>query len=673
MGIVYPRILVVEDSQLMRWRLVADLQTGGFAQVAEAADCASARRVLAEQSIDLLLVDYILPDGLGSELLATASQLAIPALIVTSMDDDAQLEACFAAGAADYIRKPWRPVELLARVKSQLARRQAEMEVRHARAEWEATFDSLPDLMAILDPEKRITRLNQAAIKGLGRAPEELIGRHCHEIFHYSGKAPGLCPFGATIKDRQPHFAEIYEEKLGGHFMISTSVVQDREQNITALVHIARDITERKRMEEALRESEQKFANAFKHSGIGIALVGLEGQCLEVNHALCEIVGYTADELRQKTFQDITHPEDLDADLQHVSQLLVGRIDTYQMEKRYFHKSGQIVWVVLTAALVRHNDGRPKFFISQVENITDRKRMEETLRESEQKFANAFKYSGIGMSLLKLDGTLVEVNDSLCRMLGYSREELSSLNVLTLTHPEDQAKEQALLMKLLASPGEVYQLEKRYLSKSGEVIWTFLTRTLVRNADGQPQFLVGQVEDISERKRMAEKLQYEALHDVLTGIFNRRAFMERLESEFSAAKRYGQIFTLCFCDLDNFKLVNDRHGHMSGDEVLKIFSEILVAGVRDSDLVGRLGGDEFALIFTHTSAHAAVISAERIRQTFATREISVPGGTLHCTTTLGLAEFTPGLSSVKDLIAAADLALYEAKAAGRNAVRIHNA
>jgi PAS domain S-box-containing protein len=123
------------------------------------------------------------------------------------------------------------------------------------------------------------------------------------------------------------------------------------------------------------------FQSAFTHAAIGVALVGLDGRWLKVNAALCQIVGYPETDLLQTTFQDISHPEDLNADLQNLQRLLEGAIPAYQLEKRYFHKSGRVVWILLSVSLVRSHQGKPLFFISQVQDIDDRKKMEEELKQ----------------------------------------------------------------------------------------------------------------------------------------------------------------------------------------------------------------------------------------------------------------------------------------------------
>src|SRR5829696_10220448 len=141
-----------------------------------------------------------------------------------------------------------------------------------------------------------------------------------------------------------------------------------------------RDITERKQAEEELRESEERFRGTFEQATVGIAHVGTDGHWLRVNRRLCDIVGYEKEELLRLTFQDITHPDDLETDLEGARRLLAGEIETYSREKRYFRKDGSIVWIYLTVSLVRSPLGEPRYFISVTEDITERKRVEEAQR-----------------------------------------------------------------------------------------------------------------------------------------------------------------------------------------------------------------------------------------------------------------------------------------------------
>ena len=170
------------------------------------------------------------------------------------------------------------------------------------------------------------------------------------------------------------------------------------------------DITEQKRAEQALRESEERFASAFEYAPIGIALMSPTGQWLKVNRAVCGLLGYSAEELVAKTFQDLTHPDDLATDLAAAEQVLTGTVATYQLEKRYFHKQGRVIWALLSVSSVRDQVGRPRLFIAQMVDISERKRMEEELRRREHQLQKILEILPIGLWFADRNGVLLRGN-----------------------------------------------------------------------------------------------------------------------------------------------------------------------------------------------------------------------------------------------------------------------
>jgi PAS domain S-box-containing protein len=162
------------------------------------------------------------------------------------------------------------------------------------------------------------------------------------------------------------------------------------------------------------------FQNAFEHAAIGMALVAPDGAWLRVNHSLCDITGYTEAELLQRTFQDITHPEDLDLDLEFVNQMLAGVLDSYQMEKRYIARNGGIVWVLLSVSLVRDEEARPRFFIAQIQDIRERKENERQLSESAaeiEKLRNGLLKICAWTKRIEIDGRWIPVDEFLSNHL----------------------------------------------------------------------------------------------------------------------------------------------------------------------------------------------------------------------------------------------------------------
>jgi len=207
--------------------------------------------------------------------------------------------------------------------------------------------------------------------------------------------------------------------------------------------HRAKDATERRRADNALLESQERFSSAFKDAAIGMALVGTDGQWLQVNPALCALVGYTEQELLATTFQAITHPDDLDADLAFVRQMLAGEIPTYHMEKRYFHKQRHIVWILLSVSLVRDPVGQPLYFISQIQDITERKQVQEKLLESEARFRAILDNSPTMIFLKDTEGRYLLVNRQFESMFHLDHKTIVGKTDVEIFSPQQAAAFQA--------------------------------------------------------------------------------------------------------------------------------------------------------------------------------------------------------------------------------------
>ncbi len=273
-------------------------------------------------------------------------------------------------------------------------------------------MDNFPDLIYFKDTASRFTRINRAHARMLGVAtPDDALGKTDADFQDpqlaksFLAAESNIITSGQSVVNSEEFIPT--PDGTPRWFSATKVPIKDADGRVTGIVGVSRDITQHKQTEEALRNSEEQFHSTFTYAAIGMALVSLDGRWLRVNNAVCEIVGYPEQELLTKTFQDITHPDDLDSDLQYVGQLLAGEIQSYQMEKRYVHKLGHEVWVLLSVSLVRDGEGNPLHFISQIQNITDRKRAEEALKarmEEEHEFQSDLKaLHAITIELMKID------------------------------------------------------------------------------------------------------------------------------------------------------------------------------------------------------------------------------------------------------------------------------
>jgi diguanylate cyclase (GGDEF)-like protein/PAS domain S-box-containing protein len=256
-----------------------------------------------------------------------------------------------------------------------------------------------------------------------------------------------------------------------------------------------------------LRERVATFQGAFDYAPIGMALVAPNGSWMKVNRSLCQLVGYTEQELLATNFQSITHPDDLGLDLDYVRAMLAGKIQYYQIEKRYIHKQGYPVTILLSVSLVHDAQKAPLYFVSQMEDITERKRMEEALRENEQRYRAIFDQAAVGIVNVNPEGRVIQANHAIQEMLGYTMEDFRKLAFIDFTYPDDLIESMRLRQELRDGLRQQYQLEKRYYRKDGRLIWANLTVSAVRDAEDRFKYTISVIEDITNRKKIEAQLQ----------------------------------------------------------------------------------------------------------------------------------------------------------------------
>jgi len=305
------------------------------------------------------------------------------------------------------------------------------------------------------------------------------------------------------------------------------------------------------------------------------------------------------------------------------------------------------------------------------QGIIDRERLQREAREAErglrevrERFESAFDNAPIGMALIATDDRWLQVNDALCRITGQTEEELKTTTLRAMTHPDDIDLDAESLKQLLAGQTSSYQVEKRFRHAWGHYVWVLVTVSIVRDEGGNPLYVVSQVQDISERKDLARRLEYFVNHDFLTGLFNRRHFEQELARETERVARYGDPGAVMVIDIDNFKDVNDTFGHKAGDDVLKGVGALLRQRLRQTDIVARVGGDEFAVLLPQTAPDHAQVVADEMVKALGRQVAMLADRSIRVTASVGVALFD-GLTDI-EVLAYADLAMYEAKETGRN-------
>src|SRR5215211_3146195 len=285
------------------------------------------------------------------------------------------------------------------------AHRQPDQELSKSEARYRTVLDAAFDAIVTITPDGIVRWFNRGAERIFDHKAEEVVGQPVTLLMPERYRELCVAGLHRYLRTGEARVVGGTTElvglrKDGSEFPIEMSlgeVLEDGEQLFTGVI---RDVTERKRIEDSLREMRDRFRSIFDHAPIGVAMVSLEGRYLQVNRSLCEILGYTEEELQALTWQEITHPDDLAASSAHARRIVEGEFPKYHLDKRFLHADGHTVWASLSVSLVREAEGEPLYFVSQIRDVTERKKVESALKESEKRFRSLVQYSSDIITIL---------------------------------------------------------------------------------------------------------------------------------------------------------------------------------------------------------------------------------------------------------------------------------
>ncbi len=450
--------------------------------------------------------------------------------------------------------------------------------------------------------------------------------------------------------------------------------IKNDEGEIIGLFGIARDITERKLIEEALRKKELQLSLVLEGSNLGFWDWDISSGKVERNHIWAEMLGYTYEEMKLTTNQwaDFLHPNDLESAWKSIYDALEGRTSEHELVYRMRTKSGEYKWILDRAKVVlRDEQGKALRMTGTHTDYTKRKEDDKKINESEERLRLALSAANQSWFELNIASGEVSFGPEYAHMLGYDPANFrSSLQEwLENIHPEDIEAVRESLQECLRNGG-TKSADYRRRNSSGEWVWLNSIGSIVGwDENNHPLRMIGIHTNITERKKLESKLIKRANFDYLTGLSNRGHFMKQGEVELSRAIRYHKALSLLMIDIDSFKNINDAYGHQVGDLVLKALSQICQEALRQADIAGRLGGEEFAIILPEADSHMALEVAERLREVVYTTKMNRPNGLpINFTVSIGVTSLDNKNLDIDMLLNQADKALYEAKRTGRNKV-----
>ena len=411
------------------------------------------------------------------------------------------------------------------------------------------------------------------------------------------------------------------------------------------------------------------FEKTFHYCAVGLAHIGIDGTFIRVNKKLCEFLDYSDQELTKLTFQDLTAPDHLDEDLDQLERLLEGQIDNYSIEKRYIRRDGKRVWAKLTVSLVRDDSNNPDYFISVVEDIDEKKRIQSELFQVDalfSKIVSAFSERTFIWVATPDFSKLKYANDGYANIFGRSEYELycNPMSFLDHVHEDDRARVAKVFSR---RPLENWDIQYRIYDSKGEVKYLHDRGNLIFDDRETQTLILGTADDITREKNQQQalmsavaKLEYLSQTDSLTGLANRREILSQLSDEIARMERGQKASTLVYVDLNKFKEINDKYGHKVGDNALVEFSQQMKVLLRDSDRFGRIGGDEFVILLYGTDDKETEIFFERIAQHDFTLNVNNTS-VVPITFSVGWVTWSAEISTVEEWLDKADEVMYEKK------------
>jgi diguanylate cyclase (GGDEF)-like protein/PAS domain S-box-containing protein len=459
---------------------------------------------------------------------------------------------------------------------------------------------------------------------------------------------------------------------LSVHTRTRREFTEDELNFMQGIANILSMAIERTRAEEALHSSMKELADikfALDVSAI-VAITDVRGRITYINDKFCEISKYSREELLGQDHRIINsgyHSKEFITNLWKT----ISSGEVWRGELKNRAKDGSAYWVDTTIIPFLTENGKPYQYVAIRYDITERKKAEEAIRESEVRFREMADGAPVLIWMADEQQKATYFNKRWLDFTGRSFEEEQGLGWTDNIHPDD--KERCIESLRIAFENHTsFEIEYRLRRFDGEYRW------LVDN--GVPRFtptgtfigFIGSCIDISEHKQSVETIKHQAMHDPLTNLPNRKTFEERLEFEFRKAEESGEEIAVLFLDIDKFKTINDTYGHTAGDIALKEISQRFRSCVRDQDIVARMGGDEFTILLTHVlSQHDAVQVAERIFKSLQA-PLRIGQYTLHLATSIGITRYPCVATTSHDLLKNADRALYRAKESGRNRYHIYD-
>lgn len=554
------------------------------------------------------------------------------------------------------------------------------------------------DIIFITNVRGLFTMMNPIGSHISGYSEEELIGKHYLDLVAPEYRDMAGKHYSIQLRRR---VLDSYLElpivtKDGQRLWLGQNVQLILKNNkVEGFQSICRNITERKNALEKLEKSEERYKKLYEtskkreelyqsllnSSADAVVIYDMDGKVRYVSPSFTRIFGWTIDEVGGKRIPFVPESE-WEATMEMIDCLIEDGTPCTSFETKRCTKDGRLLDISISASRYHDHEGRPEGMLVHLRDITARKEAEVRLRESEARYRALLGAMPDPVVVYDPEGRATFINDGFKQTYGWSPEEISGDSNGFV--PDEEAERTRKAWQSTLS-GEKVILETKRHTRGGALVDVQLRGAILLDRDGNPSESIILHRDITQRKRSElekenlitdliaarEALHYEATHDGLSGIWNRSAILDILHRELCRAQRETIPLGVVIGDVDYFKEINDRHGHLAGDAVLRELARRIASNIRPYDSVGRYGGEEFILVLPNCDKNNARKMADRLRRSFPSRPMETAEGNFYVTMSFGISAYDgKGACDVDTMIREADEALYRAKNLGRNRVEI---
>lgn len=528
--------------------------------------------------------------------------------------------------------------------------------------------ENTSDLVVKVDREGRFLFVSPSYCELFGMTEKELLGNRFIPLVHEEDRE--VAEQAMQALSRPPYTAYVEQRamtKSGWRWLAwKDNSIVDAKGQITSIIGVGRDITDKVNIAEALEKSQHQLHDTLEYARLGYWELHKDIQTANWSDEIYQIFGIEkSSESESQTLKNLVHPDDCSAVI-HSLNMSLTKGHEHHIDYRIKRSDGTQRWVECKAKPVRRTDGTIEKLSGFLQDITARKNTEEALKESEERFRIVATASNDVIYEWHINNDNLRWYGDIDQALGYSPGEFShTISAwIAAIHPDDRLLKEKEVKRIQSHGGKI-DITYRIAAADGSWrIWRDTGQT-IKSDDGESLSLIGGCIDITEQRTAEEKIHHLAFHDSLTGLPNRVMFKEELQQVLENYRRSRDLFALHYLDLDYFKDINDSLGHQVGDELLCEVVSRIKGITRGADLFARLGGDEFGLIQSKIDdASQASIFASKVIQQIA-REFKLKDKSIRINTSIGIIVPDDENTSADDLLKKADTALYKAKDAGR--------